>query len=83
MAGRCDFDLLSGCLCSIQMWTAALDRETAVEKGGRKWSDFLRNVVEETLRVVKKWLRSDLHRQMPCYNKNLAQKEFQVPIILC
>ena len=74
---RRDTFLLHDCLEAIEMCTATLKPE-AVQGDANRDAKHLDRIAEETLRVVKKWLKQVLWDQVPCYNDSSKHEELTV-----
>lgn len=72
----CDSFLLYDCLEAIEKCTATLKTE-AVQSDANRDAAHLR-IAEETIRVVKKWLKQVLGDQIPCYNDFSKREELTV-----
>ena len=73
---RRDSFVLYDCLEAIEMCTARLKTE-AVQGDAKRDAGHLR-VAEETIRVVKNWLKQVLYDQVPCYNDSSKHEELMV-----
>lgn len=74
---RCDSILLYDCLEAIEMCTATLKTE-AVEGDANRDAGHLSRIADETIRMVKKWLKQVLRDQVPCYTDSSKREELTV-----
>ena len=75
--GRCDSILVYDCLEAIEICTATLKTEAA-EGDVNRDAGHLSRIADETLGVVKKWLKQVLHDKVPCYNDSSKHEELLV-----
>lgn len=74
---RCDSVLLYDCLEAIEICAAKLKTE-AVEGEANRDAGHLSRIAEETIRVVRKWLKQVLEDKVPCYNDSSKREELTV-----
>lgn len=74
---RCDSVLVCDCLEAIEICTATLKTEPA-EDDSNRGARHLSRIAEETLGVVKKWLKQELRDKVPCYNDSSKHQELLV-----
>jgi len=68
--------VLYDCLEAIEMCTARLKTE-AVQGDTKRDAGHLR-VADETIRVVKNWLKQVLYDRVPCYTDSSKHEELMV-----
>lgn len=76
VSSACDFNLLCGCLRSIETWVSVSCRRT--EQGESHMTKDITRVVVESFDVVKKWLKKKLMSTIPRYYIAKTNEELEV-----
>lgn len=73
-----NFDLLLNCLHGVAACISSLEETCVTAQGETKPVENLKLLVEESVEIVKKWLKKSLNSQIPCYHIAESEKELKV-----
>lgn len=73
-----NFDLLLNCLHGIEACISSLDKTCVTAQDETKPVENKKLLVEESVEIVKKWLKKSLNSQIPCYH--LAETEIELEV---
>ena len=84
ISSRCNCKLLCDCLRSIEAWVSVLDKTAVPEQEKKRMWDKMKQMVEESFEVVKKWLKKNVFSssKIPWYSTTETEKELEVRIYL-